>query len=383
MPSPTKRAHIYAIDFVRCCVVLAVITNHVISQVSSSVFIGAIWTVTHLGREIFILLSAFVLTYVYALRPNLNWPQFFRRRYLLVGVPYVVWTVIYTLADGHGVPTHNFLENVGIYLINGRARYHLYFLLVSMQLYLFFPGLKWLLKATQRHHLKLLVASAILQTIFTGLVQWSVGQSGPLGFWLGNPDIWLASYQFYILAGSVAAWHLPELVEYVDRHRRRWIGLALASLVVAEAIYGVTVATGASVEVASTTFQPIVTLQAVAFAMMLFALGRRWELSGARGKLWVRRAANATFGVYLVHPLILQGLVGLMAVSGIAALSTHLPAAVVVILLLIFGVPVVALLSLLLHEIARRTPLCLPLTGRLREPTPPRPVAAKPTAGAD
>jgi len=382
MPSPTKplatkRAHIYAIDLVRCCVVLAVITNHVVSQVPSSVFIGAIWTVTHLGREIFILLSAFVLTYVYAGRPHLNWPQFFRRRYLLVGVPYVVWTVIYTLADGQGVPTHHFLENVGIYLINGRARYHLYFLLVSMQLYLFFPGLKWLLRATERYHIRLLIASAVLQMIFAGLVEWSVGQQGPLGFWLGNPDPWLASYQFYILAGAVAAWHLPELVDYVDRHRRRWIWLALAALALGEIIYGITVATGTNVTVASTTFQPVVTLQAVAFAMMLFALGRRWELGSARGKALVRRAANATFGVYLVHPLILQGLVSLMGVTGIAALSTHLPADLVVVALVIFGVPVVALLSLLFHEIARRTPLCLPLTGRLREPSAPHPAKAK------
>ncbi len=371
MPSiPEKRTHIYAIDFVRCCVVLAVVANHVISQVPSSVFIGAIWTVLHLGREIFILLSAFVLTYVYAFRPNLKWVQFFRRRYWLVGVPYVVWTVIYTLADGHGVPTQHFLANVGIFLINGRARYHLYFLLISMQLYLVFPLIKRFLRATERYHLKLLIVSAVLQMGLTALIQWSVGQHGPLGFWLGNPDPWVASYQFYIVAGALAAYHLPQLVTYIDRHRRRWIWLAAATILVGEAIYGVTIATGTSVAVASTTFQPIVTLQAIACALMLFALGRRWELGAARGKRWVRRVANATFGVYLVHPLILQGLVSLAAASGLSAAFATAPSFLVVVLLLIFGVPLVALLSLLFHEIARRTPLCLPLTGRLRERLP-------------
>ena len=65
---------------------------------------------------------------------------FWRRRYLLVVVPYVVWTAIYFVADA--VPLHPMSGAVHSFtfdLVTGAARYHLYFLLVTMQLYLVFP----------------------------------------------------------------------------------------------------------------------------------------------------------------------------------------------------------------------------------------------------
>src|SRR5579864_4535511 len=96
-PQALSRTHIYAIDLMRIVVVTTVVAIHAVSQVPSTVFIGAIHTVLHVNREIFLMISAFVLTYSYGLRENVRWRNFFRRRYMLILVPYITWTAIYAL----------------------------------------------------------------------------------------------------------------------------------------------------------------------------------------------------------------------------------------------------------------------------------------------
>lgn len=82
---------------------------------------------------------------------------------------------------------------------------------------------------------------------------------------------------------------------------------------------------------------------------------------------WVDRASDLSFGVYLVHPLLLLGLFSLPWVSSPPAAVT----AVVTTLLAVGG-------SLLVAEIARRTPASLPLTGRPRRRPQRVPVRAEP-----
>ena len=56
-------------------------------------------TLLHVTREVFVLLSAFVLTYSYRER-GLERRRFWRRRYPLVVIPYIAWTAVYAVADG-------------------------------------------------------------------------------------------------------------------------------------------------------------------------------------------------------------------------------------------------------------------------------------------
>ncbi len=64
--------------------------------------LGAVSTVFHTSRELFLLLTALVLTYNYGHRPRLNTLTFWRRRYWLVVPAYVTWSAIYYAADGSG-----------------------------------------------------------------------------------------------------------------------------------------------------------------------------------------------------------------------------------------------------------------------------------------
>ena len=70
-PAPRSRPNIIAFDMIRLIIMVFVVSVHTLSfaagQVTMSV--GAVTTVFHTSRELFLLLTALVLTYNYGHRP--------------------------------------------------------------------------------------------------------------------------------------------------------------------------------------------------------------------------------------------------------------------------------------------------------------------------
>jgi peptidoglycan/LPS O-acetylase OafA/YrhL len=306
-----------------------------------------------------------------------NWPKFWRRRYLFVVVPYVVWTVVYFFADGG--PSAPPAARAGEFvheLLTGTARYQLYFLLVSMQIYLIVPLIRGLLRVTEGHHRLLLAGCATFQLLFSLAVQ-QQWPAGPLTGWLRTPDALLPSYLGYILAGAIAAWHREELVEITRRRIRLVFAGCVAAVALAVGVYLVQVfLAGQPPLVASVEFQPVVAVESVAISWAFLAAGLLWQERGLPARRLVMAGSDASFGVYLVHPLILQAAeIGAVTV-GVAGLTQTLPAPLVLIVLVAILTPVIYLVSWVFTAVARRTPASLALTGRarLRPPQPPVPI---------
>lgn len=208
--APARTPHLYPVDLVRVVTFACVIAVHTISTTAplDSVAAGRFVVLLHFTREAFFALTAFVLTHRYrddALRPL----RFWRRRLLLVGVPYVVWSAIYT---GLGlvttpVPAGEALRGFGHALITGTAWYHLYFLLVSLQFYLVFPLFRALLRATRGHHLAVLAASAVLQVV-TDLVLHVPTPTPTEAAVLPQATSLLVSYQFFVVFGEIGRAHV-------------------------------------------------------------------------------------------------------------------------------------------------------------------------------
>src|ERR1700721_1166802 len=112
----------------------------------------------HFSRTAFFFLTAFVLTYSEIHRPR-SVREFWARRYLEIGVPFLVWTGIYwlfTMIDSNAWDqAWSLLWN---YLVFGY--YQLYFVVVLLQLYLVFP---WLLRVLRKstHHVAIMVGSLL------------------------------------------------------------------------------------------------------------------------------------------------------------------------------------------------------------------------------
>jgi peptidoglycan/LPS O-acetylase OafA/YrhL len=360
--APARRPHVAALDLMRMLIVVLVVGVHTLSVGAGAVtpLLGVVTTLFHTSRELFFLLTAFVLVYNYGKRPKIKWPSFWRRRYKLVIPAYVAWSVIYFLADG-SIKWHVLLSD----LETGAARYHMYFLLVTMQMYLVFPAVRWLLRVMRGHHRTLFGVACAFQLVFSYAVQ--EGWHAPvfIGAWLHNPTMWLPSYSLYIIAGALTGWHFEEIAAFTRRHPR------LAGLA---ALTGACAGTGAycyqwlalheAPIVASAVFQPVVVVEALAFGWGLLALGLRWSDRGTPHRKLAASGADCSFGIYLAHPLLLQGAQMLAQHYGTLTWVRKSPPVVELLILLLVVVPVVYLAAWALTWVLRRTPFSLLLAGR-------------------
>ena len=372
---------------IRLIIMVFVVSVHTLSFAGGRVTmsIGAVTTIFHTSRELFLLLTALVLTYNYGHRP-LKVGRFWRRRFWLVLPAYITWSAIYYAADGRGrgaFPSallHD-LENAG-------ARYHLYFLLVSMQIYLLFPVIRWVLKKTERYHAWLFGLAVAYQLWLTIGLHYRVGRNGNgliaqflNGAGTGN---WITTYILYVVAGALAGWHFEELCAFTRRHLRNWWRVALVAGLGVDAGLGVYLIEievfGATPNNASAVFQPVVIFEALAFGWALLGAGLLWSASvsgssGARAKKFAAAGSASSFGIYLAHPLVLQVLLLVVgshyfgANGGLTGWLHRLHHSSLEVLILLFiAVPFIYACAWVIASVMRRTPFSLFLTGREWKP---------------
>ena len=385
--APRSRPHVVAFDLIRLVIMVFVVSVHTLAFAGGHVTmsIGAVTTVFHTSRELFLLLTALVLTYNYGRGP-LKAGRFWRRRFWLVLPAYVTWSAIYYAADGstRGPFPSAFLHD----LENAGARYHLYFLLVSMQIYLLFPLIRWVLKKTEGYHAWLLGAALAYQAWLTVGLHYKVGRqgNGALAQFLNaaGQGYWVDTYVLYVVAGALAGWHFERLCAFTRRHLRSGGRVALVAAAGVAAGVGVylteTEVFGATPGNASAVFQPVVIFEALAFGWALLGAGLLWTASGSKhggapGRKLAAAGSASSFGIYLAHPLVLQALLLIAgshyfgARGGLTGRLQRLPhSSLEVLILLLIAVPLIYACAWVIASAVRRTPVSLFLTGREWKP---------------
>jgi hypothetical protein len=93
-----KDRHLYQIDFVRLVTFAGVILDHVILGMApyTAIIAQGAGLILRYTRYCFFALTGFVLTYQYRNR-DLHAPTFWRRRFKLIGLPFLVWSLFYWL----------------------------------------------------------------------------------------------------------------------------------------------------------------------------------------------------------------------------------------------------------------------------------------------
>jgi peptidoglycan/LPS O-acetylase OafA/YrhL len=378
-----RGVHLHAVDVVRFVTVAGVIAVHVLilAVPAASVAGGAATVLLHVNREVFVFLTAFVLAYSYRRRP-LDRRSFWRRRYPFVVAPLLVWSAVYVVVRGWPGSIPSVLAHLPYDVFV--ARYHLYFLLVTLQLYAVFP---WLLAGLRRvrHPVLVLAASAAGQLALTAAVHYDLRAPGVLGAWLSHPDSWVFSYQLYVLGGALAALHFEEVTRWVRQRSSAIAGAAAAAAGLGLASYLFDVQRGVSPGRAAEVFQPALTIESICAVVALYAVGL-WvtERASSARLRFMERSSDVSFGVYLAHPLVLQLLWSAAGAFGLVAALDSLPGVVLVPLVLVTMVPTAYLLTAAAVHAARRTPASLALTGRARRRTQAvAPVLDSPLAGID
>ncbi|WP_433803170.1 acyltransferase [Actinomycetospora sp. CA-084318] len=356
---------VWPAEVMRVLTFAAVIAVHAtaVGNAASSVGAGAVLVLLHATREAFFVLTAFVLVLRWADRP-LPYRAFVRRRFLLIGVPYLVWSLLYAGLFGDD------LRTTALAVLTGTAEYHLYFLLVSLQFAVLFPLLRALLARTHGHHGLLAVGTAAVQLGIDALLHAHPAAQSRAG-------VLAPTYVAWFVVGGLLALHR-------DTVRRALAGRgALVALGVlttgglTEATYLLSVRGGTAPALADDVFHPVVALWSAAAVAGMWTLGEVWAaraggVPAGRGAAAVRYGSDQSFGVFLAHPMLMY----LATIVASAALLRDLPGPVVAVVLYVVG----AVGSLIVVAIARRTPASLALTGKpRRHARPPRRNRCSPT----
>ncbi|WP_248703274.1 acyltransferase [Curtobacterium sp. MWU13-2055] len=364
--TPTRTAagkprHLYEVDVLRILTFACVIGVHTTSHTAASDDAGlnALLALLHFTRLVFFSLTAFVLVYSYTLRPR-PMAQFWPKRFLLVGVPYLAWSFVYVgsswlLSSTRRGDVPDLVRTLSEGIVTGTSWYHLYFLLVTMQVYLLLPVIVWLVRKTRGHHVTTLVVALVVQlVVFAGYKYFPASDA-----WLhGYQKQFFFSYVFFIVSGAIAADHADAFLRFIRVHRRAvlWAFAGVGALTLG--VWALQVALGQSLYAAGTPLQPIEAVWSTAVFVGFLAIGAHWadrRRPGSSVARFVDYASDRSFGIFLSHPFLIWIL--LYGDSWLEAVVPRPWLTLVTYLL-------VVVLSVAVTEAFRWTPLSVPLTGR-------------------
>jgi peptidoglycan/LPS O-acetylase OafA/YrhL len=359
-PSGGTRKRLDHIDAMRPVKQAGVVGTHTLlafAPVAATVAAGASLMLLHVTREAFLFVSACMLTYSYRQSKRIDL-SYWQRRFLSVGLPYLCWTVIYflfLLPTTYQNPATS-LGHLGYLFATGY--YQLYYLIVVAEFYVLFPLLLLLVRRTAGHHRALLAISGAIQVLMVGMMHWNVLPPNMRGFWASRE---ITSYQFYLIAGMVVAFHLDEVHDWLCRHVRLVIVFTLASAAVAEAWYYLSADNvvgwlGSS----SDPFQPIVIPFNIGAIACIYLVGvalvdRR---RSHRLRTMVQSGSDNAYGIYLAQMIFitLLGWLGWRHLDGVMPWP----------LVAVITVAVVFVACIGLTAVLARTPWSKALTGRSR-----------------
>lgn len=319
-PAPTAGARVRQLDVLRVLGCFSVIAVHAVGAPypAESVGLGATTFLLHYSREMFLFVSAMVLAHNHLPRMNADGrlpgtAAVCRRRTRAIGLPYLTWTAVYLLlAQLHAGPVRALPGQLPgmprmwmTAVLTGTGWYHLYFLLVTLQYAVVFPWMLRLLHRTRGRHGLLVAGSLTLQL----LTLWSYQHWGaPTGSWriLGG-DSSLLAYQFWLVTGSVAALHLHAWHRWVMRRIPLIIAAAIVAATALIWTYLAQLPTHDPVS-ASSPLQPVMLLWAGAVLAVFYPLAVTLSrVRSARLRRFIDLGAQWSFGIYLMHPLALDG----------------------------------------------------------------------------
>ncbi len=283
--------------------------------------LGALITSLHYTREAFMFMTGLVLLFTYYQRP-FHMLTFLRKRFLLIIVPYLVFNALYLLFEG--LYAYGFEWNVrwmlrvyGLSLITGN-QFFMYYIVVSIQLYLVFPLLLYGLRRFARWHLHIFVASFLVQIGLMAFNKFVLMELNPsslphlLGILDTYRDRFILTYQFWFIAGGIMACHYEGVLSFANRHKRALRLSLIVGLCVLWAHYFFDrLVVHESETLSELVLQPIMIPYALLATLNMWYAGVQWAkrrslVHWRPFSRFVEVAAAASFGIFLIQPFPLR-----------------------------------------------------------------------------
>ncbi|KRK11773.1 Acyltransferase [Lacticaseibacillus zeae DSM 20178 = KCTC 3804] len=352
-----KHRYLYEIDLMRLIFIAGVLLNHTTTafehQLSSgfaSTALLATHLMIHFTRMGFMFMTGLVLTMVYFSRKR-NWPLFFKKRFTTVGIPYVLWNTLLMIGSIllgiGGFTIANFWPDYLSAILHG-DQFYLYYVLVTMQLYLLFPAMLWLFKKTEGRHGVLALASFGLQLMIVAGIKYGLPHIDTSGWlwWFRAYGVNVFTYQFFFIAGGLFSLHAKSVKNWLLDHQTL---IGISTLILSFGTIGLYVFNkqilGMTHSAAVSPHQPYMLVYDVVMIAFVALLGQKYATWHAKQpKHWFARlvgnGAQVSFGVYLCQTIalsLLSGVLGLLHLSNLT-LMLLLPVGYLGILGVSFGI---------------------------------------------
>lgn len=288
-------------DVLRVGAILCVVAIHTVSGVTEGrlapLLSGAWWVGATLDIAslwcvpVFVMISGALL-----LDPGRAEPArtFYRRRLRRIGVPLLFWTVFYLAFRNVVLGEHLGPVRAAHAVATGQPFLQLYFLYVILGLYLVTPVLRRVLRGCDDRQWALLAAAALAFAVVDATLH-DLAHAGDVNAatrfiqWIG----------YYLAGGLLRRVPLPRRV--VPAAVGAFLGAVAVTVLVSAALaahYGWQQPTYYLFNYQS----PTVVVMSLAVFLLGRALGERLAL---RPVPWFSAVARATFGVFLIHPILL------------------------------------------------------------------------------
>jgi surface polysaccharide O-acyltransferase-like enzyme len=300
---PSPRKIVYWADLIRVLAIYLVVVIHVSGQLTNVwdripelqwVIADVYGGIARIGVPLFFMLSGYLL-----LPRSESLGSFYRKRMPRIVIPFIIWSAIYislNCAGNPGLCTQDYLLQ---FILLKRSYFHLWFLYSLIGIYFILPLLRLMVRpGTDRKFLWYLILLWVifqpLRTLMDQFLGFSLNINAPLstGF--------LPYFVLGLLLGEI------ELTD--KRLILSWVVFAIGCLITILGTYLLTRASGKF----NGYFYDYVTIGVIAATASGFLLLRRLSDSGFlatdRFHSFQRWVAGGTFGVYLIHVLIIWGL---------------------------------------------------------------------------
>jgi surface polysaccharide O-acyltransferase-like enzyme len=282
------------VDLIRVIGAFLVVMAHITYRGGGSALISSFYfVVSRVAVPLFFMVSGFLL-----LRKEESYGDFFRKRALKVFVPFLVWSVIYLLwkREGFDLPfSMKIVESYSLKILRGPRENHLWFFYALIGLYLFTPILR------------VFVARASLRDLYYFCGLWFVVV--PVFSFVQEFTPVKIGFELYFIAGYSGYFMLGYLLGKLQFTRVQLYGLAFLFLAFS---IGTTVLDHL---VKSEYFVGYLSMNIVLMTAFAFILLREVQIGDAVNAV-LAPLSRASFGIYLIHVIVLAELEKLPLISG-------------------------------------------------------------------
>lgn len=295
------KKHYEEIPIIRSIATMLVVLVHVTSRIyySNGEFtndtIGYINQLSRLGTPVFAVISGFLLTSS-TLNRSFDLNYFLKSRLTKIVFPFIIWTTIYIILSLSFANTFKPLSNTiaNTYLL-GSGETHLYFILVVIEFYIFFPLLQKIKPG--KPIILIYIFSIILNLWWFYFGSNSFQFSNDVINHFINSRIFILNWISFFVLGILFAKHYGHINELISKYKKTIFTLAIILLV---NLY-ITI----DLEKLISSSTSIMIINTPVFIMVLVYFYNYIKSSPLLMKVFTK-IGNYSMGIYLVHLIVIM-----------------------------------------------------------------------------